>query len=348
MAKPAAAEYTRGAHYGLGAVSIWASWILAVRLGIRTSLTPLDLTAIRFAVAGSVLLPYLLKRGLAVDRLGRVGLAAILVGGGAPMVLLSYGGLIFAPAAHAASLYTALIPIFVAILSAVVFGEAFTVAKRIGLVLIVTGVLGIFWRAGGTIGRRQNVGHAMFVGACMMWTCYTVAMRKARLDGLHAAAIAAVGSLAAYVPVYAILFGTRLFDAPWRDVAVQAFVHGFLTAVISLLLYGRAVAIRGDFDRSRERGAHRRVSTTGTDWRQAWIRTHGYGTGPTQFGKKRAARTERPRSTGKRRAIWSRKRMRAAGPRLARTWARPGSRRDGRRRVAAKRRLPPGPGKTPR
>src|SRR4029077_6868402 len=70
-------------------------------------------------------------------------------------------------------------------------------------------------------------------------------MRKARLEGLHAAAIAAVGSLITYVPAYAIISGTNLFNAPWRDVALQAFVQGFLTPVISFWLYGRAVSILG-------------------------------------------------------------------------------------------------------
>jgi drug/metabolite transporter (DMT)-like permease len=135
--------------------------------------------------------------------------------------------------------------VLVAILAAVVLGEAFTVAKRIGLALIVTGVLGIVWGAGGTIGSRQNIGHALFIGAAMLWACYTVAMRKARLEGLHAAAIAAVGSLITYVPMYAIISGTNLFNAPWRDVALQAFVQGFLTPVISFWLYGRAVGILG-------------------------------------------------------------------------------------------------------
>ena len=161
------------------------------------------------------------------------------------MVLVSHGGLVFAPAAHAASLYTALIPLYVAIVAAIVLGEAFTVAKRIGLVLIVTGVLGIVWGAGGTIGSRQNIGHAMFIGAGMLWACYVVAMRKARLDGLHAAAIAAVGSLIGYVPIYAIIFGTSLLNAPWRDLVLQAFIHGFLVAVISFVCIGRAVSILG-------------------------------------------------------------------------------------------------------
>jgi drug/metabolite transporter (DMT)-like permease len=245
ISKPTASEYVRGSLYAIAAVSIWASWVVAVRLGLRTSLNSWDITAIRFGVAGLILLPYLMKKGLAGDRLEGLGLTAIIMGGGAPMVLLSYGGLQFAPAAHAASLYTALIPLYVAILAAVVLGEAFTVAKRIGLVLILIGVLGIVWGAGGAMGSRQNIGHAMFIGAGMLWAGYTVAMRKARLGGLHAAAIAAVASLIAYVPVYAIISGASLFNAPWRDIASQAFVHGLLTAVISLMLYGRAIAILG-------------------------------------------------------------------------------------------------------
>lgn len=216
-----------------------------MRLGIRTSLAPWDIVAIRFGVAGLILLPYLLRKGLAVDRLGWPGLAAIMLGGGAPAVLVSYGGLWFAPAAHAASLYTALIPLYVALVAAVVLGEAFTVAKRIGLVLIVAGVLGIVWGAGGTIGTRQNIGHAMFIGAGFLWAGYVVAMRKARLDGLHAAAIAAVASLIAYVPAYALMFGTSLLNAPWQDLALQGFIHGVLVAVISLVCIGRAVALLG-------------------------------------------------------------------------------------------------------
>ena len=70
-------------------------------------------------------------------------------------------------------------------------------------------------------------------------------MRKARLDGLHAAAISAVGSMLLYVPVYAVMPGTTLASASWSDIALQAFVQGVLTAILSLLLYGRAVAILG-------------------------------------------------------------------------------------------------------
>src|SRR2546430_5778605 len=70
-------------------------------------------------------------------------------------------------------------------------------------------------------------------------------MRRARLDGLHAAAIAAVGALILYMPVYLMVAGTSLAKGPWGDVALQAFVQGILTAIVSLIFYGRAVSILG-------------------------------------------------------------------------------------------------------
>src|SRR5262249_55436008 len=77
-------EYARGALYGLVAVCVWAGFIVVSRLGVTTSLTPWDVAAIRFSVAGSLLLTYLLRHGLAFDRLGWTGLAAIIMGCGAP------------------------------------------------------------------------------------------------------------------------------------------------------------------------------------------------------------------------------------------------------------------------
>jgi drug/metabolite transporter (DMT)-like permease len=187
----------------------------------------------------------LIKKGLAVDRLGLTGLVAILLGGGAPMVLVANAGLVFAPAAHAGALFPGVMPLQVTILSAFLLGEAFTVTKRIGFVLILAGAIGIVWGAGGSFGSRQNIGHALFLAAGLLWAFYTVAMRSARLEGLHAAAIAAAGALLTYVPVYSVVTGMPLLNAPWRDLVLQAFVHGLLTAVISLLLYGQAVSILG-------------------------------------------------------------------------------------------------------
>jgi len=245
MQRSSRSDFTRGALYGLSAVSIWAAFIVVSRLGVRTSLTPWDVAAIRFGVAGVLLLPFLMKKGLALDRLGWIGLAAISVGCGAPMVLLVNAGLLFAPAAHAGALFPGVTPLMVAMLVAVILREALTPRKNAGLVLIALGALAIVWASGGALGTRQNIGHFLFLCAGLAWAGYTVAMRHARLDGLHAAAIAAVASLVFYMPIYAAVSRGSLFTAPVADVALQAVVQGILTAIVALLLYGRMVGILG-------------------------------------------------------------------------------------------------------
>jgi drug/metabolite transporter (DMT)-like permease len=152
---------------------------------------------------------------------------------------------LFAPAAHAGALFPGVMPLMVAILAAIVLHEPFTRAKTIGFALIVAGAITIVWLTGGSMGDRQNLGHLLFLGSGLLWAFYTVAMRRARLDGLHAAGIAAVASMILYLPLYAAFADSRILQAPVWDVVLQAIVQGVLTAVISLLLYGRAVAILG-------------------------------------------------------------------------------------------------------
>jgi drug/metabolite transporter (DMT)-like permease len=213
--------------FGLAAVSIWAGNIVVAGLGLRSSLTPWDIAAIRFAVAGLILVPYLMRRGLALDRLGWIGLAALVLGG-APTVLLANAGLLFAPASHAGALFPGVMPLMVAVLAAAVLKEAFTPQKRVGFALIATGVVGIVWGSGGTIGTAQNIGHLLFVGSALAFACYTVAMRRAGLDGLHAAAISAVGSMLVYMPPYAVAAGASVFDTLPSAIALQALVQGLL------------------------------------------------------------------------------------------------------------------------
>ena len=237
-------QYLCGAAYGLAAVSIWSGWIVVARLGLRTSLTPWDIAAIRFGVAGLLMLPLVAVKGLAFNRLGWGGLAAIVLGSAAPVFLANWG-LLFAPAAHAGALFPGVMPLMVALLAQIVLGEEFTLARKLGFALILSGVFAITLGSDGELGSAQNFGHVLFLCAGLAWAFYTVALRRARLDGLHAAAISAVGAMLLYLPIYRVLPGTALVHAPWFDIALQAFVQGILTAIISLMLYGRAVGILG-------------------------------------------------------------------------------------------------------
>src|SRR5262252_2661899 len=103
-----------------------------------------------------------------------------------------------------------------------------------------------------SFGGRQSIGHLLFLLASFLTAWYTVAIRRTRIDGLHAAAIAAVVSLLLYLPVYLVLFENGLFRVPMSDLVFQALYQGVLTAAISLALYGcQSQAIRMTASRLR-------------------------------------------------------------------------------------------------
>jgi len=238
-------QFAIGASCATLAIAIWAGWLVVMRLGVTTRLSAPDLTALRFATAGLVLLPIVLRHGFAIDRLGWSGLAALVLGGGAPVALIIGAALQFAPVAHAGALYQGTVPLAVACRATIILKERIAPICRAGLVLVVCGgsMIGGFGLS--SLGGRQNIGHLLFLLASFLTACYTVAIRRTRIDGLHAAAIAAIASLLFYLPVYVAFFERGLLRVPMSDLAFQALYQGVLTAAISLALYGRAIHLLG-------------------------------------------------------------------------------------------------------
>jgi drug/metabolite transporter (DMT)-like permease len=242
---PTVGQFIIGASCAIVAVSIWAGWLVVMRLGVTTRLSAPDLTTLRFATAGLVLLPVVLRHGFAIDHLGWTGFAAIVFGGGAPVALVIGAALQFAPVAHAGALYQGTVPLAVACVAAIVLKERIATIRKAGLVFVVCGGSMIAGLGLSSFGGRQSIGHLLFLLASFMTACYTVAIRRTGIDGLHAAAIAAVVSLLLYLPVYFAFFENGLFGLPISDLVLQALYQGVLTAAISLALYGRAIHLLG-------------------------------------------------------------------------------------------------------
>jgi drug/metabolite transporter (DMT)-like permease len=137
------------------------------------------------------------------------------------------------------------VPLAVACFAAVVLKERIATIRKAGLVLVVCGGAMIGGLGLSSFGGRQSIGHLLFLLASFLTACYTVAIRRSRIDGLHAAAIAAVVSLLLYLPVYFAFFEKGLFRVPMSDLLFQALYQGVLTAAVSLALYGRAIHLLG-------------------------------------------------------------------------------------------------------
>lgn len=240
-------DYLKGALSGLAAVSIWASWSVVTRLAVTTNLNAWDIAALRFGVAGLLLAPIVARRGLALDRLGWSGLAVIIAGNGAPYALVAASGLQFAPAYDQGALNPGCMPLFVALIAILVLREQLSTARKAGLSLILAGAAVIVgWhRCGGGWSISRTFGDALFLLASFLTACFTVMMRHAKLEPIHATALVATGSLVIYLPMYVAFYGARLGQLTLTKFAIQAFFQGVVVTIVALFLYGRAVVTLG-------------------------------------------------------------------------------------------------------
>jgi drug/metabolite transporter (DMT)-like permease len=238
-------NYAKGAVFGVAAGSIWAGWSAVTRLAVTTSLDAWDIPALRFGVAGLLLFPIVIRRGLARDRLGWLGLGGIIVGTGAPYALVAAAGLRFAPAYDQGALNPGCMPLFVAVIAAIVLGEKPSGARKFGLALILSGALIIIVWHDSAWSISRSFGDALFLVSSFLTAYFTVIMRQAKLDPIHAAALVSTGSLVIYAPIYLALRGFHVAAVPLADLTTQVVFQGIVVTIISLVFYGRAVVILG-------------------------------------------------------------------------------------------------------
>ncbi len=240
--------YLRGAAWGLFAISIWVGWILLTRYGVTTSLSPYDITALRFACAGILLLPIVIRDGFGIQKIGFGLWCIICIGAGVPYVLIASGGLQFAPSAHAGALIPGTMPLWAALLAMIFLHEKIAGLRKIGLCLIPVGIL-VFVGSGLTHFESGHWrGHLLFLAAALCWASFSVAMRHAGTKGLtalHAVAIVSVVSALWYLPIYTLFLPHRIAEAPMIAIVTQTIYQGVFVSIISLFAYAKAVGILG-------------------------------------------------------------------------------------------------------
>jgi drug/metabolite transporter (DMT)-like permease len=207
------------------------------------TLTAWDVTALRFGTAGLILLPLFLRVRLGALRSWQA--LALVCGAGAPYVLLTAGGLAFAPAGHMGLITPSCMLLCSTLGSRVFLGETLAAGRIVGVLTILCGLLLLGWDGLANHGELTWLGDLMFAVGGAFWASYTLATRAWAVQPLHATAVVAVLSMALYVPGYAWLAGDAMAHAPWREIAIQAVFQGLLSAVVALLLYTRAVALLG-------------------------------------------------------------------------------------------------------
>lgn len=228
---------------GLLAALIWGGFPVMTRLGVaHSSLDPYDVTFIRFAVSGALLLPILLRRSV-----GKIAIwpsVLMVTGIGAPYMLVVTAGLGLAPVGLFAILTPGSMIAFAAVLGAVIMKEQLSVPQKIGIatILIGVGITGYNELESISGGAEATT---LFLFGGLLWAIYTVTTRAFATEAFMATAIVSVGSGLTYGPVYLALKGAALFHAPWREIVVQGVYQGVLVSVLALYFYSKSVSILG-------------------------------------------------------------------------------------------------------
>ena len=221
----------------------WGSTYFAMRTGVEV-LAPLALASTRFLISGPLMLGVCLLRGLPL-RLTRRDLL-LLVGIGILMLGIGNAGVVFAeqyiPTGLAALLFAA-IPIYVALLEAVLPGSKSQPAERLnprgwlGIAIGFAGLVTLLWPAlrqalvhapqiasqpaGHQLPQHQLLGAAIALAAALAWSAASVFSRRARIGSPTFVAAAYEMLIAGCFDLLLLLAtGGSLRHIPWNRQAV--------------------------------------------------------------------------------------------------------------------------------
>lgn len=251
LAQPASLSYIPITHEGIGlgvlAALIWGTYLAMARAGASSGLESADVALLRFATAGLILLPWLLRHnavGLAGVGWAKGAVLALLAG--PAFILIGVGGYQFAPLAHGAVFQPAALTIGGMALASLLLGDALTRARMVGGCVILLGLAVVAGPGLFASGDFAFIGDLMFVVSGLMWALFTALTRKWGISPLPATAVVSVLSAMVYVPWFVETQSLdRLAALPYAQLLAQILMQGVLSGVVAIIAFTRAVQILG-------------------------------------------------------------------------------------------------------
>lgn len=229
----------------LFSVLVWSGWMVASRYGVKGTLSPYDITAVRFAVAGLLLSPVAFKRGLSVGpyRFWGAAMLALLIG--APYSMIAVAGMRYAPASHASTLINGTLLLLTTVIGIHGLKEETSRMRLIGVACSFSGIVCMLVAKSDASSSEQWLGHCLFVISGLIWGSYTLLVRAWKVDAMQAAACVCVLSMLGYLPIYLAFIPSHISMDNWHEVAFQAFYQGVMTGVVALITYNTGVHLLG-------------------------------------------------------------------------------------------------------
>ena len=224
---------------GVAAAIIWGAFPVITRMSLQDSAIDfLDITFLRVTISGIVLLPVLLYTGL--RRIRWHAVAIMVIGVGAPYMLVVSVGLTGAPADQFAAVTPGSMICFSLLLGALWLRLPIRKSTASGIALIILGIAFVAAESFHT-GVGSATDYLFFIVGGFMWASYTAAAKKYQVEALHAASLVAVFSMVAYAPVYLYFKGAHIASVDTRSLLVYGIYQGIFASIVALFFYNKAI-----------------------------------------------------------------------------------------------------------
>jgi drug/metabolite transporter (DMT)-like permease len=226
----------------LGVTLVWTGWIVVTRFGVTNSLNAYDLAAMRYGIAGTIILPWVIKNRTWAGLNFRKTLV-LAVTSGFPYALLSYSGFAHAPAAHGGVFMNGALPAFTVIVAWFWMKDRIFKTQALGLIAIgvggaLVGSSSLF--AEGTDGYW--VGDLFFLAATTFLALYMVATKAWDITAGQMLFGVTVVNAFVYLPIWFFFLDSNITVAPMNEILLQAVYQGLMPSFIGM--YFMLLAVR--------------------------------------------------------------------------------------------------------
>lgn len=223
-------------------VCCWSGFNIVSRLGGRSELTPFDIAALRFGVAGLLMAPVFVRVLRDIDRSRLLQYSVVAFFGSLGYALAVYTGFSLAPAAHAGVLVNGGIPFLTALIAWLVLGQRPQGRSALALAIALAGIVMIGLQSFTHLdaGSRQWVGDLCFLYGALSWAIAGLLMRRWQLKPIDTTAMLTGLSAVVYLPVYMLFLPKHLAAVPVDALLLQGVYQGVIAATLAGIFYNHA------------------------------------------------------------------------------------------------------------
>ncbi|WP_028357840.1 DMT family transporter [Brackiella oedipodis] len=229
---------------GLLSALIWGSFPTITHIGqdASTGLDFWDITFLRFATAGILMLPILLKYNH--KKVPWYGYIYLVTGIGAPYILLLAWGLQDQPVRQYATLVPGTMIFFSLLISVLWLRQQIRSSILFGAIMIIVGIV-VITLEDVFKGQISFSLYLPFLICGFIWGNYTVTVKRYGLSAWHATAIVGVLSAVLFSPLYFAVKGAHIFNVSFWPVLVQILYQGLGSSILALYFFSKSIELLG-------------------------------------------------------------------------------------------------------